>query len=54
LYYIPLAELHQSSYSLYESVVLFKSYAMEYFGSETPFGESFINNLSPKKQTLAF
>jgi hypothetical protein len=39
-----LAELHHSSYCLRESVVSFKSYAMEYFGWETPFGEFVINN----------
>jgi hypothetical protein len=51
LRHIPLAELHQSSYCLYESVVSLKSYAMECFGWETSFGE--FNN-SPKKQTSVF
>jgi hypothetical protein len=37
---------------LYELGVLLKSYAMEYFGWESPFGGVFINN-SPKKQTSA-
>jgi hypothetical protein len=41
---MPLVEMHQLSYYLYESIVLLKSYAMEYFGWETPFGEFFINN----------
>jgi hypothetical protein len=37
LHHIPLAKLHQSSYCLYESVVLLKSYGMDSFGRETPF-----------------
>ncbi len=39
LRHIPLAELHQSSYCLYESVESLKSYGMEYFGWELPLGE---------------
>jgi hypothetical protein len=52
LRHIPLAELHQSSYCLCESIVSLKSYAMEYFGSETPCEEFFINYSLKKKIQL--
>jgi hypothetical protein len=37
LYHILLADLHQSGCCLFESIAFLKSYAMEYFGWETPF-----------------
>jgi hypothetical protein len=51
--HIRLAELHQSSYYLYESVVSLKSYGMEYCGWETPFGGVFINNSPRSKLQLS-
>jgi hypothetical protein len=52
LHHIPLAELHQLSYCLCESVVSLKSYAIEYFGWKTSFGEFFINNSQKSKFQL--